>query len=351
MMLATFSIAALCCLIAQTVRASTDPVIVPGTSRTSDPFGMAVAEQPRTLREEMHIVSKLLDVQPIVGMYGKNKPVLPEGVPQREKVADINAKLATLKALIDGEKWIFHDSLVVELPNYQGVNRYVFFKGLLKSMALKFETLYGFLSTATDVPESDLAKKAIELNLVKENEIVEGLDLKNLQMFLKVFYNKNSPLFSLLNLFDEYEANLSPRDIWSASTHPFDKFYEDTDGESEGLSTLDESNSRMEIHVPDTVKLPNLSVDVEERGVVVREDAEADAVQVNGERAVSGATTHGGDARGVNPTPGVTSSTTTTTSESTSLRSGAAEASPKKASYAFEPFAMLLIVMSAAFAF
>nr|AEJ89911.1 merozoite surface glycoprotein gp45 [Babesia bigemina] len=351
MMLATFSIAALCCLIAQTVRASTDPVIVPGTSRTSDPFGMAVAEQPRTLREEMHIVSKLLDVQPIVGMYGKNKPVLPEGVPQREKVADINAKLAALKALIDGEKWIFHDSLVVELPNYQGVNRYVFFKGLLKSMALKFETLYGFLSTATDVPESDLAKKAIELNLVKENEIVEGLDLKNLQMFLKVFYNKNSPLFSLLNLFDEYEANLSPRDIWSASTHPFDKFYEDTDGESEGLSTLDESNSRMEIHVPDTVKLPNLSVDVEERGVVVREDAEADAVQVNGERAVSGATTHGGDARGVNPTPGVTSSTTTTTSEPTSLRSGAAEASPKKASYAFEPFAMLLIVMSAAFAF
>nr|AEJ89909.1 merozoite surface glycoprotein gp45 [Babesia bigemina] len=351
MMLATFSIAALCCLIAQTVRASTDPVIVPGTSRTSDPFGMAVAEQPRTLREEMHIVSKLLDVQPIVGMYGKNKPVLPEGVPQREKVADINAKLAALKALIDGEKWIFHDSLVVELPNYQGVNRYVFFKGLLKSMALKFETLYGFLSTATDVPESDLAKKAIELNLVKENEIVEGLDLKNLQMFLKVFYNKNSPLFSLLNLFDEYEANLSPRDIWSASTHPFDKFYEDTDGESEGLSTLDESNSRMEIHVPDTVKLPNLSVDVEERGVVVREDAEADAVQVNGERAVSGATTHGGDARGVNPTPGVTSSTTTTTPEPTSLRSGAAEASPKKASYAFEPFAMLLIVMSAAFAF
>ncbi|CDR95438.1 hypothetical protein BBBOND_0205960 [Babesia bigemina] len=192
----------------------------------------------------MLILNALLDISPFKGSDPKSAPTLIGEVKQTTRAKRIFSELMKLKSDIDTKRSIFKTSnKEVTAPNYKGENRYLGIKGLLNSMAQKFERLNEHLTSDTADDSNELKKKLVQFDFGDNDDILDNLRLNDVKEFQKLFYNINSPIFNLRKLFRDYEdyqsdANVQPK------THPFAVFItESADGEE--LKPLDKANGNI----------------------------------------------------------------------------------------------------------
>ncbi|GBE61380.1 merozoite surface glycoprotein, putative [Babesia ovata] len=386
------SIVVLCCFIAQGAWAT--------QGAQDGDAAAAAAEQtvslvPRTLRQECHFLKELLNVDPFNRDASRGNTELLADAKQKTNVVAIRGELTLLKAMIDFEMGVFTEKASEEasVPKYKGLNRYLFVKGLINSMAKKFESLKRFLEPpVVDTPEH-LKANLIKLNFAKENEIKGELTLEYLNKILQVFYEHDGPIVRLYKLFRAYESERTKEDPLSSKSNPLSTFFDDAGNEGDALSELDKANAAMEIIVPRLISVPSPSpADSNDRstneervvtdpvsgpngeighlsdagrttvGPVQQEERQSEApapiVQVRESPLTPGeaVSSTGIEERREQPASrtqeGRDSRTSApSTSETPSLRTATGEKSPQKASSAFDPFITVLLLASTIFAF
>ncbi|GBE61379.1 merozoite surface glycoprotein, putative [Babesia ovata] len=365
MLLTKVSLVALCAFIAHAVRAVEDGL-------SDDSVAQEVASAPRTLKEEMSILSKLLDKDAFNTVEVEKKPDSYDGKDLKPRVIRIRAELASLKSIIDSKKAILAIEPVADdsLPKYKGLNRYLFVKGLMKSIAEKFESLKTFLQDTVNTDSSHLKTELVKLKILKEGDVVGELTVDGLFAFLNAFNAINGPIKNLRKLFRDYEDHETEDGTRTLKSHPFTPFFKDDLEAGESLTDIDEANAETQyIHTPRVIRPSSPSRGTENVGVSgSRADGHAGQTETTlgepsttlnqesqsqrGRNDVATTNSVEGPGRQTSGQESVDSANTapSSTADNPSLRATTGEKSPQKASSAFDPFVTVLLLASAIFA-
>ncbi|GBE61378.1 merozoite surface glycoprotein, putative [Babesia ovata] len=228
-------VAALCCFVAEAVKATTSPSEAEAPSAgLSSSAVQQINVKKRTLREEFILFAELM------AEWEKSKRDIhmdDMGLAEQSKLRNLEAAMAeTMNQLyglgvsvgidmgIDGI-FALQNENDPKVPEYRGLNRYKFVSGIIYSMAKKIKALSDYVDglEGEETPK-DLKATLMKLGFGEADEISDSLlNLDRVKRLISEYLGDDAPLSNLLKLLPKLEEKMKAFD--KAEKNPFRLHY------------------------------------------------------------------------------------------------------------------------------